>query len=398
MRVLIVRSKRLFSIFFSVVVLLFHSCSSKENNEIKVINIEKSFLNSKRILLSDLVDSVEYIPLETRVDNLIGRNVKVFANEEFIITLTTNHVFLFDRKSGKFIHEIGNQGLGPDEYYSALSFFEINHTIQCISSNTKDRIDYGTGGEIIRKNKTPKDISPFQEYIPLNDSVYVSYIDNFTGKDPNRIIVFDNRGDSINMFPNNNTFFSNRLIISNVGALFFKKNDHTYFFENCLDTIYEISTHELSPRMYFNMGKFSPPYEKKGEFFDPPQNPPILDYFTINRIQESDKYILFNFNYQRNFYFGYYDKISNETQIGKHENSQDSRLFNDIDNFISIGTKGLTVNNNDELVLYIDAWEITEWFDTYPENKENLSKDIQRFSKLNSDDNPVVVIAKLKKH
>jgi len=60
---------------------------------------------------------VEYIPLETTADCLLTPGTNVYVTESNIVVAEYfGKAYLFDRKDGHFIHEIGRRGQGPGEY------------------------------------------------------------------------------------------------------------------------------------------------------------------------------------------------------------------------------------------------------------------------------------------
>ena len=98
--------------------LFFDSCqdSGKQPSELVILDIISALKNEKELRLSEIVDSIEYVKLETRPECLISNAARVIG-EKFIVLL--NHqppqVLLFDR-SGRFIRQVGRVGKGPGEY------------------------------------------------------------------------------------------------------------------------------------------------------------------------------------------------------------------------------------------------------------------------------------------
>ena len=67
--------------------------------------------------LSEIVESVEYIPLKTPEDNPMGQVMLTIVKEKYIyaFSLDPNAVFVFDKK-GEFIAKLNKSGRGPGEY------------------------------------------------------------------------------------------------------------------------------------------------------------------------------------------------------------------------------------------------------------------------------------------
>jgi len=151
------------------------------------------------------------------------------------------------------------------------------------------------------------------------------------------------------------------------------------------------------------MGKYRPPYEKQSELFIPP-NPPIYDYFWFRNIGETDRFLFFEFDHKKthatdsspNSFFGYYDKKSAHVKIADM-NKNGRRIINNIDYFGAIQLSSWTLNTEkNEMISYIEAVDIVEWFKNNPQKAKELPTHLQKLSTLKEDDDPVVVIAKLK--
>lgn len=104
-----------------------------QTHDVITINLDQKF-ESKPILLSQLVDSVEIVPLESNVDSYIPRLKDIFISTNFIaLTSGSDYpnfasVKLFSRK-GDFIRSIGKRGGGPGEYVNPaqmMKTFPVN--------------------------------------------------------------------------------------------------------------------------------------------------------------------------------------------------------------------------------------------------------------------------------
>ena len=75
------------------------------------------------LLLSDIVEDVEYVKLETADNGLVGAMNRGYVSDSAIFytssgnTTPPPHIFMFDRFTGKFIRTIGKSGQGPGEMH-----------------------------------------------------------------------------------------------------------------------------------------------------------------------------------------------------------------------------------------------------------------------------------------
>lgn len=95
------------------------ACQSRQNSssEIPVINVRTTIQREDLISLKNDVQSIEYIPLETKDSCLISNllNLQISKDFMFIYNGKTGKILQFDKK-GKFIRQIAREGNGLGEY------------------------------------------------------------------------------------------------------------------------------------------------------------------------------------------------------------------------------------------------------------------------------------------
>jgi len=126
----------------SLVLLLF-SCQ-QEGATIPTANAEKTLevdLDKARtgFKLSEIVDTVYFIPLETHEDCLIGNIGKVIFHDSLIVLLDnpfrgSGNVYLFNQ-TGRFVRSVGSIGRGPGEYTRGTDMLVVDGNIQIIDNS-----------------------------------------------------------------------------------------------------------------------------------------------------------------------------------------------------------------------------------------------------------------------
>ena len=121
---------------FLVFTLLCCSFSLLAQNKTPTVSINPKGMATAKTRLSDLIQSIEYIPLETTGNSLIGtvRLFDVSPNYTVIWTLPSRDIYLFKR-NGEFVSKIGRLGHGPGEYYivNGIHINEVKKQIEIIS-------------------------------------------------------------------------------------------------------------------------------------------------------------------------------------------------------------------------------------------------------------------------
>ena len=356
-------------------------------------------------------EEIKYVPLETHTDALLNiRGATYYLTDKYIIAMNfTKEAYLFDRETGKFIREVSSYGQGPDEYSSPLhnfyGFDEKNNIL--FSGGTYDKlwkcINILTNKveSTIKKPVPENDNEICLPVAPwfIKDNIYISFCNNRTGKDKVRLIVYDKNGTTIKKYPqyleynkgNENTFPANN-------GIFFYYNGLTYFKErNYNDTVFCVDENRMLPHIIFKLGNKQPSYYHQDN----------ADYnkgkYLINFVSESKSFILFSFTYftettkisgqtvgtisSTTTLTGYYDKKSKQAYISS---TPDLKKSGYIANGIPMSFYPVSINKSKEMITKIDPEELMKYKDGIDPKYKRLFQDIQE------DDNPIIIIAKLK--
>jgi hypothetical protein len=379
---------------FFLFLILFNSCYfERERNEpLEIINIKDVFNKNQTFNLSDIANRVEYIQLESTNESLIGDIFDVYSNEENFIVVEKQHIFLFNKLNGQFIREVGIYGKGPGEYMNTdrmLSYNDINNTVFVTSS--KVLYEYSLEGKIIDTCNMPPQIYG-SAY--LGNNIFVGYRPNFNGDEKIKLIYYNDINPSIKTITNYQIAQKpNGMVIYKPHAWFYRYDKRLFFFELFNDTLFQVTSSGLTPRYIFDMGKYLPPYEKQTSL-DFATNE-VNDYFIMKSVFESSRYIFYTFRYQFKYYLTIFDKTSKVILINNDIERYGTKLNNDIDNFLPINFLG--TSERDQLLGYIQPYEIIQWFSENPEKASKISPYLKELKNIKETDNPVLVVATLKK-
>jgi hypothetical protein len=380
--------------FFFIVIFIGTGCSKLENsNVVGIIDVTEAFNKKGSIKLSEVCNNIEYIIIETTKESLVRKNLQVFANDKYIITRAFRQYLIFDRTSGNFIKEIGHYGNDPNGYRATCivaPFDQVGGTIKAYGWETGSRYFYDLSGQLIKKIK-PSQYVPFVEF--LNNDIYAGFVKNFNGTEKIKIALFNQKDSCIRTYPNYLTFSDTR---GGAGwgaeGWFYKNRDQLFFKELFNDTLFQVTANNLLPRYIFDLGDFSPPYEKQVE--DGFKENEADKYYFVRNIYENMEFIFFTINYAGNGYQGFFDKKTNEATINYFNDKCSGGFINDIDNFIDF--KYSSLNRDNELIGFIEAYKLKNWFNDNPEKALELPLHLQKLRNIKETDNPVIMIAKLK--
>ena len=394
------------------------------------IDIESNIGNFRKFELSNIASEIKYISLETTPDNLISRIVSIDIYNQYILIKTPEKILLFTDE-GKFLYEISKKGSGPTEYHLTGVPTIIKDLIYIPSIiGRQELLVFNLSGKFINAIPIPRNYisSTYHNWLILSDLDFLLQVPNINGSEKFRIIKLNSKGDTIKGYPNT-TFFNGPADNLSGGTIalaanFYIYNETVKFKEVLNDTLWELGTSRLIPQYVFYRGKYGmsnsfralPREEYKKE---------LSKIIYIQNIFETNNKFYFRTAFLKQYPFdfyrapmtafgieirdpypilGIYDKKIKDIFFVKPSNIEDqiepTGIFNDIDGGINFYPKRLI--NNDLLISWVKAYELKQYIGSttfnnsapiYPEKKKELE---QLANSLNENDNPVLMLVKLK--
>ncbi len=216
--------------------------------------------------LSDIAENIEYIPLQTTENSLIGAFTLKTLNVDDRIYIQNGgmagEILCFDL-NGKFLFKISNKGRGPEEY-DFITDFDIssdNKILTILSGSTRKLVSYGisdTGFTFLR-SITLKEPAPWRvSFVPGTDQAFMS-IQSWLGTEPSLSMLINAAGDTILSKPNSYKF--DRIQTGRVGTrstegklLTYNIGDLVCFKEDFSDTVFYVEARNslFRPRIIFD--------------------------------------------------------------------------------------------------------------------------------------------------
>jgi hypothetical protein len=413
--------------FFALILLLAAGCQQKESDSslptIDIVgNLEAKAY--RQVPMSEYISEVEYVPLETGADFLVGAlEYNIIATGDCIFVAGGTSCYTFSR-DGKYMSHIGREGRGPGEY-DYISDLSVDATNEKIYINSSSGIlEYSWDGKFSRNiekptlgddeyygTKTPSNISH------LRDNLFIGFMYNDTGHEPYGWIIFDDSGAIVKKFPQTvqidlEEYFPAGIFGANQPRF---ASDTPYLKEALNDTLYYLSPEdELVPEFVFDSGRYGFPFNTyitqdnffniAGELIGVPRMPFVTseNVFFPTAVGEG---LQADFGVSSEDYgsvLGLYDIASGKTELlDRDPVTRKLGLINDIDGGLSFWPQYYNESSG-ELVQVLEAYELKdllteEYFAAHPAKDPAAHARLREMlANLKEDDNPVVVIAKLK--
>jgi hypothetical protein len=412
-------------IFLGICIFLsLFGCAEKKKplGEYAVIDIANGIGEYQKAYCSDFFSSMEIIPLETNKNSLIGEEPVIlhYGDLIFVCSITSRYyiplireLHVFDR-SGKFLYQIGKAGGGPGEYFSIFNVFLNPDKPAVYIEDSKDILEYGLDGRFIRSIRKPDDENLHNCTYAGND-LFVGQL-FYNGKNKYKYCLFDQNGDIVKGFPSH--FFYDKVGRGSYElGLYPIRMDHDLYLKDYVnDTLYILADSELHPAYIFDPGKYSIPIERLSH--NAPSGPST--HIAVTGIAGTPDYIFYRLTVpemlprpkSRPVFMAGKDRSTDAIVYGIYHIKGNTNIFLDTD---PSRQKGLINDMNGGLSFipqsYVgngvmaDFWKAEDMKEILTEeyfaarnikDRQAHQKLRELLKKLKEDDNPVVVIAKLK--
>ena len=245
-----------------------YSCKSdKRNNGPVTIDVEGAVGKYTVGKLSDYLQDIRYIKLETNDSSLLGDISDIYYECGFLYISDANDCCKIFDDNGKFIRSIKRVGRGPEEYCEIrnISVNPSNGNL-LILTTTGEIVEYKITGEFVRRISSPEGLGTPFGFMPLNsDTFFISTFKFQNGNTPeNCYAIID---DSLNVLRSGSDL--NGYVLSSAGSPasvitidpynIYRYGTDFYTSQTGNDTILRIqidSSYKLTPHIIFNLGKY----------------------------------------------------------------------------------------------------------------------------------------------
>lgn len=387
-------------LFLIICAIFINGCNKDVKKQYDSTPISIEWKDNNQILLSDIVDSITYIPLETNYKSLIGRIDKVVCTDDYIYILdseVSKSVFVFDY-FGKFISVINNRGNGPGEFNKIVDF--------CCNSNGEVFV-YDTGLRKVIKYKISGEFAGLEVKIDFGAD-FISYLDSTKtflfyscyrqGEDRHNVIETNQKGEIINRYMQfDKAVNKDKMILMPALNLSHINDSKISFYEVYSNNLYSYDGKQIQSKYQFDFGSSNLPADflTKGvnevAYRDKNNNIP-KDYAILANVQENKSHIFYTASKGYGVAQGIYSKETGNNKVGfatydaRNPEKYPLPIKNDVNDCPNFAFFGLHKNG---FFSVIEMSEIKSIHHTDPKLKV-LSE------KLSVEDNPVIMMFYLK--
>ena len=275
------------------------------------------------LLLSDIVEDVEYVKLEAAEKGLVGAMNRGYVSDSAIFysssgnTTPPPHIFMFDRFTGKFIRTIGKSGQGPGEMHWPIGVVARDSLVYISSTYRNELFVHKIkNGEFVKCIPLNKPHTAAENYYIVNNRIiHFPFYDVWDGK----YLMCDM---SIQDFDGNiiqkqtpdvdYTGFDDRNRPNTGFAVAWAYKNHPNVYSFFTDTIYAAFDDTIRPRYFLSLGKYKRPLQLK-------VSAEWKNYIIFHRFWETKDCLLGSFGLEQKAWFFRYDKKSKEIKTWKQD-------------------------------------------------------------------------------
>lgn len=368
---------------------------------LKVIINQTKIEDKARLYLSDIVDTICGIKLETTETSVIGTIDKIRIKNALIYVLDRykTHLLKVFNIKGTYISTIGRNGNGPGEYVEPTDFYVDNKKIIIYDQFQSKLLYFNLEGRFLYERSLPFTFLQFYQFSQNQylmcgldaDNYHLSNLLNYSIWNCDSVFqvnhfgMYRKKDAYINILPKN-------LLNEFCGKL--------YYHESCRDTIYSVdSAFNVRFDYVIDFGKYTPPkslflIENKKEYIHNNQ------YAFGEDFAITPHYLYYNFSYKRTLYHLFYRLHDSKIYYGNN-------VVNDV-NYI-FPFENILSANGDTLIGYSQVMPVHDFYQRVPQDEWlkmqnhhgqillNEGKDVRNFCKdLKDDDNPIILLYRLK--
>lgn len=366
-----------------LIVLFLLSMNIIEN---KVVKINWNNVKEEPIKLKSFASTIEYVQLQTSDDCLLDSNFFYLTDDYIVAVSPFTAAYLFNRKNGRFIHKIAQNGQGPKDFSQECVFvYGLKNNVLYVNDATCWKGIDIISKEIVETIRKPVfanggKYNAIRNPWHFNDSIYWGYVNNITGNVDCKLVSFNSDGVVLKEIPNYIIYEHKHQDMPYFWGMFYEYDNQTCFKQyQGNDTVFVLDKNGIYPHIIFEWDKKQLTYQQMPIWTE---NQIFMSY-----INENDKYIYFDCQVNgkmvpKEIFYCIYDK---RNKIFKSTRNHTKGFIDDID---GLGDFTPVLATDSELIDVITAESWLEW--------ENKGKIMPKNVNVKFDDNPILRIVHLK--
>lgn len=368
------------------------------------LDIDKARKDSSVLNMSEICDSLIYIPLQTSDYCLLGEQLNDLQVDGDDLFLHVGWGVYHFKSDGRFVCQIGKSGRGPGE--CVCTGLCVNSELKrvYVKANYKHKLlVYDYDGKIVSESISLSDKQSDMLYLPSTKSIFYTsnFLLNKSVEDVNEYITlseYDLKGELV--YKRVSKYFPDKFFVGGSGARMIAHGSSKYAFDASLffqeiasDTVFLKQDKLISPHIILNNKDFKKEYNSINvtSLRELSTSHCVYNYLYSNVCAESSRFIFIDCASKPAYV---YDKLERNLKCVKS-----SMYYNDLDGGNDFDCSRMI--DNKYLYLYVPAVDMLDNLDNIKRSKAVNKICVKQFknvcASLTEESNPVLVLARLKK-
>ncbi|MBN2863002.1 MAG: 6-bladed beta-propeller [Bacteroidales bacterium] len=405
-----------------VVLLIVASCVGRNNQnnrkeeinfddtrETQIFQIDPRTFEENELTVADFAADIEYIPLSNAIKIGFVTALKITCEAIYLVSDESSggegeghQVLIRFNSDGQDPIQIGRIGKGPGEYLTSANFtVDEQHSRVYINGKLNTIMVFDTKGRYIREFKFQDPDIRFSQ-IELLTAAYLFVPERSLGaKSQHLWTIIDTLGNIVSVKNSSTPHFETR-IGARGGTCSFNGNISCWVDYN--DTIFTIFP-DFGYKASFIMtpGEHRKPQEDIPLSLDLPIR--LLEYYSPHYFFETNRYLISRYNYKGKFGYMFLDKAAQKISICYFDVKKDERggIVNNIDGGLEFSPEAYFTKGRDEYLaglihpFKLKAYIASNAFKRSTPSSAERKKELEQLANsLDENDNPVLMLVKLK--
>jgi hypothetical protein len=376
--------------FFMLLVV--SSCGLKDEIfVVDVLSVPTETVN----FLSDVAENIDYVPLETKQECLIGHihNFSVTDNGKFYVNQIGRGILAFD-STGKFLYKLDNEGRGPGEYGRIIDFDVSRDDKYLVILTLKSELNVFEIEEKsfnLLQNISLKGPMPGNIDIVGKNNIVLTYASIY-GFEPFHSLILSLSGDTIDYRENYCQYVKNDALMTGTRENIVYKYGDIRFKGVFSDTVFAFNdVSGYTPSFILDSRGKLPMAEDRvsGLSFNNLRD----EFLIIASIYESYRYLFYCYEYKGESVYNIFDKETSKKYYVDNKIKLKDDLMGGINFFPLFTVDGVLFMWVDASVLkkHIASDDFKNVVVKYPEKKQKL---LELATNLDETDNPVLIVVR----
>lgn len=251
--------------FILLIVIIFsNSCNiNRETDSLETEPLDVIVFNNQydSNIVSKNFNHISCIQLEMTAEAVLGNIRRIIDENNQLIILSNNEIFIFNKENGNFIRKIGSIGEGPEEYEDITDMY-YDQSLNCVTAFDRlnnNFISYNIKGDFINKSSKKENLHNMESLEMTTSGIGLVCNRMYPGNPSSSAFTMIGKNSHFSNIDSFSPVYVNDRISTWANKPLSNLNNEIKFVKFLSDTLFVIKEEKISPlyKMVFNRPSLS---------------------------------------------------------------------------------------------------------------------------------------------